>query len=166
MAFRDLSEFLKIEPFVLPIRGKNYAFPGDVSALSFLRMQKLAQSMRDLVAGKHLDLEEVLLTTSEEEAVKDEMFGGLEAEMIADGLTSTEIRVVFFTLISYHLSGRNKEEAEKVWNRQGELPAPSRAKRRSDKLPTSARSRGSRAGSKGPVRRPASAGESSSSTGP
>jgi hypothetical protein len=75
------------------------------------------------------------------------MFGEAEAEMIADGCTSTHMKIVLFTLIAFHLSGR--DEALAVWNARGEATAPSRAIRRSTSKAsptTPTRSRGSRAG--------------------
>lgn len=123
MAFRDLDEFLTVKPLVLPIGGKEYAFPGDVGGASWLLLQRVGQRMR---YGE--DPDAVAMTNAEETALKAEMFGAARDEMIADGCTSTHMQAVFQTLLAFHLSGR--DTAEMVWNAQGEAPAPNRAARR------------------------------------
>ena len=170
MAFRDLDEFLVVEPLVLPIRGKQYALPGEVSAKLWLQLQRfneqIQHAQRAAETGEEYDPDEVALNDEDQATMMREMLGDVEAEMVADGCTSTEIRVVFFTCIAFHLSGR--EAAEAVWDAQGEAPSPERATRRS-KAPTKAtRSRGtSRAKSnEAPKTEVTSqAGETSSGTG-
>jgi hypothetical protein len=143
VAFRDLDELLDVPPLVLPIRGKEYSFPGEISARSWLRLQRLSEQMNG-----GADADDLALGDEEEAALEAEMFGGLKDELIADGLTGSHIRIVFYTLIAFHLSGRTV--AETVWNNAGEPPAPNREARRSKTPATSTRSRGSRAGSKSP----------------
>jgi len=149
MAFRDLDEFLTVKPLVLPIGGKEYAFPGEISARSLLLLSsvntKALQAQED-----GADPSTEVVSDEDEAALRDEIFGGAEAEMIADGLTNTHIRVTFFTLIAFHMYGL--ESAQTFWNAQGEAPAPNRAARRHSPKKSaratakSARSRGSRAG--------------------
>lgn len=146
MAFRDLDEFLQVEPLALPIRGKVYEFPGEVSAWAWLLTQRVGErfekARRAREAGLELDPDEEVLSDMDEGRLRAEMFGGVEEEMIADGLTSEHMKRVFYALVAYHLSGR--EAAEAVWNGQGEAKAPNRAVRRAKAKSTP--SRGSRAG--------------------
>lgn len=147
MAFRDLDEFLTVKPLMLPIGGKEYAFPGDVGGESWLLLEIVGQTMR--FGG---DVDAVAFTTEQETALKAEMFGTARDEMIADGRSGAQLDAVFQTLLSYHLSDRNLEVAEAVWNAQGEAPAPNRTARRHPPKKSatgtakSPRSRGSRAG--------------------
>lgn len=167
MAFRDLDEFLTVKPLVLPIGGKQYAFPGDIGGQSWLLLQRVDQNMR------HGNDDDVAFTSEQETALKDAMFGQMQDEMLADGCTGVQLDAVFQTLLSYHLSDRNIEVAETVWNAQGEAPAPNRAARRHSPKKSagatakSARSRGSRAGttSAKTTPEPAPPGPTSSSTG-
>ena len=166
MAFRDLDEFLVVKPIVLPIRGRDYAFPGSVSARVWLQLQSLLEQMqgaaRAQAAGEDYDPDEEALSDVDEAAMMHEMLGGVQDEMVADGLTSAHIRAAFYTLIAWHLSGQ--EAAEAVWNAQGDVgkvAAPNRAARR--KSPTAP----SRASSSAAKKTAAtlSAGEPSSDTG-
>lgn len=147
MAFRDLDEFLEVEPLVLPIRGKEYKFPGEISARAWLLVQRLGEryerARRDKEAGREPDPDEEVLSDGDESMLRAEMFGDVEEEMTADGLTSAHMKRVFLTLIAFHLSG--VEAAEAVWNNVGEAPAPNRATRRKAQA-KSTPSRGSRAG--------------------
>ena len=160
MAFRDLQEFLSVKPVLLPIRGKTYAFPGDISAAAWLRLQTVGDRLR----GDDSDAEAV--SDADEANLRAEMFGDAAAEMVADGCTGAEMQAVFVTLISYHLAGRSLEAAELVWSAQGEASAPNRTARRSKTAAKPARLRGSRAGSNDrPSETPAPAGRKSSSAG-
>ncbi len=156
MSFRDLDEFLSVEPIVLPIRGTAYSFPGEISARTWLRLQRVWQTIER--AG---DPDAEAVSDFDEAQLMAEMFGGVDEQMAADGVTSAEIKRVFVTLMAYHLSGR--EAAENVWNNSGEAVAPNRAARRHPAT-TSTPSRGSRAGST-PRAKTASAGATSSATG-
>ena len=146
MAFRDLEEFLVVEPLELPIRGKLYRFPGEISARAWLLVQRLGEkyerARRAREAGRPIDPEEEVLSDLDEGALRSEMFGDAQGEMIADNLTSEHMKRVFYVLIAFHLSGR--EAAEAVWNQAGELKAPNREVRRAEAKST--RSRGSHAG--------------------
>jgi hypothetical protein len=149
MAFRDLDDFLVVKPVVLPIRGKDYAFPGEISARSWLLLQSVAEKLQQAQAsGGEFDPDEQTVSDADEADLREELLGGVDEEMVADGLTSAHIKAVFYALIAYHLSGL--EAAEAVWNAQGEAPAPSREARRKSMPAKSTRSRGSRAGSNGP----------------
>jgi hypothetical protein len=160
MAFRDLDEFLVVPPLVLPIRGKRYEFPGAISARSWLLLQRVSNRIGDASAP-----EDEVLSEAEELELRAEMFGGIEPQMIEDGLSTEHIRVTFYTLLAFHLSGR--DAAELYWNAQGEAPASSRTTRRQETT-KSTRSRGSTAGSTSPKTRRAKAaspGAKSSATG-
>lgn len=165
MAFRDLAEFLSVEPLVLPVGGKDYAFPADLSAKTVLRMQRLYDQQRRLRLGEGLDEGEEPVSEAEQAEIDAEMWGSSQDEMIADGVTAAQIAVVGQTVYLYHIHGR--EAAERFWNAQGKPPAPNRKARRA-KAQTSTRSRGSRGGSnsrRSPKPKTASAGETSSNTG-
>jgi len=84
--------------------------------------------------------------------LRQEILGGVEQEMVEDGLSSAHIKAVFYTLIAWHLSGQ--ETALEVWNKQGKAPAPNRAARRASRT-KSVRQRGSQDGSKGQTTRQA-----------
>jgi len=146
MAFKDLGEFLVVEPLVLPIRGKEYSFPGEISARSWLMVQRIGEkyerARRAKEVGQEVDPDEEVLSDQDEGILRAEMFGGVDEQMAADGLSSGHMERVFQTLIAFHLSGR--EAAEAVWQAQGEAKAPNREQRRS--ATTSTRSRGKRAG--------------------
>jgi hypothetical protein len=132
MSFRDLDEFLTVEPIVLPIRGKEYRFPGSVSARVWLQLQALSEQMqqakRAATRGDDFEPDAEALSDMDEAAMMAEMLGGVQAEMVEDGLTSAHIRAAFHTLIAWHLSGQ--EAAEAVWAAQGKAPAPDPAARR------------------------------------
>lgn len=155
MGFDDLSTFLHgAEPIVLPVRGEEYSFPGrgDLPIAIQLRLQEVAQRWDEIAASDAPDDMEVL-SESEETELRDAMFGGEYERMVAHGFTMRELRIVFITLMTYHLYG--KEAAQKVWGAEGETPAPSRQERRK-----SGRTRGSRSGSTSP-KKPARAGSKS-----
>jgi hypothetical protein len=119
--FRDLEEFLVVEPVVLPIRGKDYAFPGQVSARTWLLLQDLAEreqrARKAIVDGENIDLDEVVVPDDVEDHLMDELLGEAKQEMIDDGLTSSHFKAVLYTLIAYHLEGR--DSALEVWTSRG-----------------------------------------------
>lgn len=142
MAFRDLDEFLVVEPIVLPIRGKAYAFPGSVSARTWLRLQRINEKMTAVRAGQDVDPDDEVASDVDEQDMMAEMMGDVQDEMIDDGLTSAHIKAVFYTLIAFHLSGQAAAEA--VWEAQGagELEgkaSPNRAERRHPAPPVGTR---------------------------
>ncbi len=151
MAFRDLGDFLVVEPVVLPIRGKEYSFPGEISARAWLRLQRLSELLQAAKQDGFV-ASDTAVDDEEEADLMGEMLGGVENQMMDDGCTSQEIKAVFYTLIAYHLSG--VEAAEVVWNSAGETPAPNRAARRSKAPAKSTRSRGSHDGSTAPKKNP------------
>jgi len=167
MAFRDLDEFLVVEPIVLPIRGRKYAFPGSVSARVWLQLQSMSELMqaaaRAAAAGEDYEPDEEALSDVDEAAMMSEMLGGVQDEMVADGLTSAHIRAAFYTLIAWHLSG--EDAAEAVWNAQGnggKATALNRAARRKKSPPARSRASSSAAPKNAAQSLP---GEASSETG-
>jgi hypothetical protein len=149
MALRDLDDFLVVEPFVLPIRGRDYAFPGEISARTWLKVQRLGpeinQAMAAKSAGEEFDADSEALSDVDQEELMVELCGDALQDMLDDGLTSAHLKAVLVTLIAFHLVDR--ETAENVWNAQGEAQAPNRETRRAKTPATSTRSRGSRAAS-------------------
>ncbi len=142
--FRDLSEFLTVEPIRLPIRGKEYQFPGEISARSWLLLQRLDAGARRARRDPDYDPAAEMLSDVDQDALMAELFGGTDEQMVEDGCTSSEIQRTFITLMAYHTVGR--ELAEAVWRGDpGEFVAPNRAARRHP--PKSTLSRGSHAGS-------------------
>lgn len=162
MAFRDLDEFLVVPPLVLPIGGKRYEFPGEISARNWLRLQRLFGQAQLVNEGGELDLDEEVVSRSEQRELEAEMYGDAEARMVADGCTGSQVKAVLMTVTQFYLEGR--EAAELVWESQGEAPAPSREARR-HATTKSTRSRGSTVGSTTPRKRKASAGKNSSPSG-
>lgn len=161
MTFRDLDEFLVVKPIVLPIHGKTYEFPGEISARLQLQLWQMNERFQK-ARTQEFDPGEELLSDASEAEIRSAMFGEAEAQMVADDCTSTDIRTVFNTLIAYHLSG--EDVAKTIWESAGEAPAPNRQERRA-KAPATAR--GSRASSASPPKKkaPVSAGKKSSNAG-
>lgn len=159
--FKDLDEFLKPKPIVLPVHGKPYEFPNPISAKAVLRLQALREQLEVASAsGDDYDPEAEALNDEEEASLKAEILGGVEQQMIDDGCTVEQIRVVWYTLVAYHLYGEGI--AKMVWSQQGEVPAaPNRAARRHTDKPR----QGSRATSRAPRNQTDAAGAKSSSTG-
>jgi hypothetical protein len=140
MQFRDLDEILGLaKPLVLPIRGKEYSFPGEISADLWLKVQRLGAVAQKSARGEEVDTNVEI----DQDAFMAELCGPTLDEMRADGVTSEQIKRVFATLVAYHSSGA--ELALAVWNGQGEAPAPNRAQRRAGSA-SKAPSRGNRAG--------------------
>src|SRR5664279_2034800 len=145
MAFRDLDEFLTAEPLVLPVKGKDYEFPGEISAKSWLLVQRLgavADAARK--AGEDFDPNEEVLNDVDQTSLMSEIFGGVDEELSADGVGSAAMNHIFFTLMIFHLQDR--DAAEVYWNSAGETPGPNRAERRAPKK-KSTPSQGSQGGS-------------------
>lgn len=166
MAFEDLNDFLVVKPKTLPVGGKLYEFPGAVSGEVWLQMQALSEQLqraqRAAAQGKDYDPDAQALSDVDETAMRKEVLADGEAEMIADGLNSTQIGTVFQTLIFWHLSG--EETAERVWRAGGEVPTPNRAARRKKTPAKSIQSPASQDGSTVP-KETEEAGEKSSSIG-
>jgi len=169
MAFRDLDEFLEVEPLVLPIRGKEYAFPGAISARTWLKLNQLGPTINQAITaerdGEQFDPNTEALSDEDEGELLAELCGDAMQEMVDDGLTSVHFKAVLATLLIYHLTDREKAEA--VWNAQatqGEAPAPNRKARR--KSPAKAtRPRGSHDELSAPIAETDTPGEIPSTTG-
>lgn len=162
MAFRDLDEFLVIEPVQLPIRGKVYSFPGSVSAKTGLFLQRAAV----LSGTPDVDPDTVLIPDEMEDDLFDELLGDAQQEMIDDRLTSAHIRHVFDTLVVFHMAGR--EAAEAVWEDtgQGEAKGPSGASSATaSRTPTRASSAGTTSPRRSGPAAAAQGGPNSSSSG-
>lgn len=132
MAFKELSEFLESKPIEIPIRGKVYSFPGEVSGRAWLLLQRMGAAFQDaqaaLAEGRHFEMDAEVLSDAEKVDLDAELFGGVDKEMSADGCTSSELKLVYGTLVIYHMAGA--EAAEAFWEARGEVPAPNRAARR------------------------------------
>lgn len=135
--FRDLDLILVDKPIRLPIRGKTYEFPGNISARTGLLLERLgaeAQKAKlDVDSGKAdpAALAAEVFSDTEELDLRREVMGDTEAEMARDGLTTGHVRHVFQTLLVWHMTG--EEAAAKAWESLGEAPAPNRAARRGSK---------------------------------
>lgn len=138
MAFEELGAALTEEPLVLPLGGKTYTFPGDLSADSWLLIRRMGQAVR-FAGGEAEPLDQ-----KEEDLLMLEMFGDALAKMRADKRTNTEMNFVFMTLIAFHLYGR--KTAELRWNQQGKTQALRRKPQDRKASVKSAQSRGSTAG--------------------
>lgn len=172
MSFRDLDDFLVVTPIKLPIKGKDYQFPGSISARSGLLLQRIAaaaeRAKADILDGKTstLDLAAEVLNDEEETDLRSEVMGGTEQLMADDGLTTAHTTHVFRTLLTWHMAG--PEAAAVAWERQGEAPAPNRATRRASKGSASTtRKRASTSGTttRAPAKATGRRGASSSSAG-
>ena len=128
MTFRDLTEFLVVKPIVLPIAGKDYSFPGEISARLWLQLQRLNAQAAAAMAGEDYDPGAEIIDDETESEISKELLGDALQEMLADGRTSSQIRAVFQTLHAWHTQG--EDIAEAVWNGQGEAVTPNRAQRR------------------------------------
>ncbi|MEN6426100.1 MAG: hypothetical protein ABFE13_12095 [Phycisphaerales bacterium] len=160
MPFKELGAALKTEPLILPLGGKTYTFPGDLSAESWLLIRRVGQGTRF-----GTDATEPL-TQAEEDRLMVEMFGDAMAEMLADGRTDNEMEFVHLTLLTFHLYGR--DAAEIRWNAQGEAEAPSQEDASPEDTDRVTPTRGSTAGTTSPTKKPrakASAGTKSSKSG-
>jgi len=155
MAFRDLNEFLTAEPLVLPIRGKDYEFPGEISGRSWLMLQRLgAVADKARAEGEDFDPGVEVLNDLDQAELMSELFGDAFDELGDDDPGSMAMNIIFPTLMIYHL--KDKETAEEFWNAAGNPPAPNRAAKRK-----SAQSRGSQGGSTGPKKKAAKPGAKS-----
>jgi len=173
MGFKDLTEFLdEDEPLVLPVAGKEYTFPGAISASAWLQLQKITYLQQARSEGDEVADDESV-SFAEQRALERELYGDVEARMIADGCTSTQVKAVLATATVFYLQGRAFAEAfwmTQGWALSGEPPAPNRATRRSQgkgRATPSTRSRGSAAGTTPPKNpsKKAPSGRTSSSTG-
>ena len=161
MAFKNYNDFPAPKPIRIPIGEKIYSFPGTISGRAWMLIEKMAsyldQAKLAELRGEKYDPEMEALDDLEYADINAEVFGDTKQELVADGVTSDCLKRLFYTLITYHMHG--KEAAERMWN-QGEAIAPNRAQRRAK---TSPGSRGSQGGSTRP--QTAQAGARSSSTG-
>jgi hypothetical protein len=146
--FRDLDEFLAPPPLELPIHGKVYTFPGEISARTWLKLQSIEA-----------------LTEQNEQVLMAELCGDQLEVMLEDGVTDRQLKAVLGTLMAFYLYDR--EVALTAWEMQGKASAPKRAKPKTS-APSSRPRGGSPSGSKitqaknGPAPRP---GPMSSSAG-
>jgi hypothetical protein len=169
--FRDLDDLLAESggdrPIELPIRGKVYAFPSSISARSGLLLARMAAvAQAEQSGGKAApdpDLE--LLSDGEEVDLRAEMMGATEVEMARDGLTTAHTRVVFMTLLTWHLAG--EEAALAAWESAGKAPANRATRRARSAAASTTRKRGSTSGTTlvAVKSAPASRGRRSSTTG-
>jgi len=151
--FKDLNNFLVVKPIVLPIDGKSYTFPGQIPARLWLQLQELQAIGSAVAAGVEYDPDKEVLSDMDQSNMMLELMGDSYKAMLDDGVTSTQLQVVFRTLFAWHTN--SPEYARMIWEEVGETPAPNRATRRSrpkKKAGQTGKSpvRGSRGGSKGP----------------
>ena len=131
MGFTDLQDVLGTTPAkVLPIMGREVAFPGRVSArtgMLLLSIQRDAASAGDVDAT----VEALGLTDADAEALEVELFGDGRAVLDELGVIGESRQLVMGTLVAWHLGG--EQAAVEVWEAGvgGKAGAPSnRATRR------------------------------------
>lgn len=165
--FEDLDSFFKIQPFVLPIRGKKYKFPGSVSGRTGLLLHRMTEVAEAVKSGKDApDLRQEILDDSGEIDLRREIMGDTEREMIKDDVPAQYIGHAFHTLIVWHQYGPNVARA--VWEDVPGAPkAPQDRKAKSRKATsgaaTTTKRRASMSGTSESA--PASPGLESSSSG-
>lgn len=131
MGFTDLQDVLGISPAkVLPIMGRQVAFPGRVSARTGMLLLSI---QRDAAAAGDVDatIESLGLTDDDAEALEAEIFGDARAVLDELGVIGESRQLVMGTLVAWHLGG--EQAAVQVWEAGpgGKAPAPSsRATRR------------------------------------
>src|SRR5660397_281639 len=104
MAFRDLNEFLTAEPLVLPICGKDYEFPGEISGRSWLMLQRLgAVADKARAEGEDFDPGVEVLNDLDQAELMSELFGDAFDELGDDDPGSMAMNIIFPTLMIYHL---------------------------------------------------------------
>jgi hypothetical protein len=161
MSFRDLADFLIIEPIDLPVGGKTYRFPGTVSGRVTLQLRLVQEqalsAARAQGRGEKATLDTDALANVDEKYVRAQLFTfdghDVEAEMIDDGCSSAQIDHVMNTLIVWHTAG--KDAAEQAWEAMAADPQmPNREQRRAASSAsvstTSARASTSSTGSRKP----------------
>jgi hypothetical protein len=119
--FTDLHTPLKRDPLVLPINGKPYSFPADISARTWLRVQQIGGLVVSIAAP-----ETEVASDSEEQGFLREFCGDTLEEMLEDGVTKEQFKLVLKTLMVFHMTD-DREAAALVWNARGEVTAPNRA---------------------------------------
>ena len=131
MGFTDLQDVLGTTPAkVLPIMGRQVAFPGRVSARTGMLLLSL---QRDAVANGSVDasIEALGLTDADAEEFEVEILGESRAVLDELGVIGEPRQLVIGTLVAWHLGG--EQAAVEVWEAGvgGKAGAPSnRATRR------------------------------------
>ena len=172
MAFRDLTDFLTVKPIELPIGGKFYAFPRDISGKAGLVIAAIREAAEAADRGKDYNPEQVVLDDAAEVDLRREVLGDTEREMFEAGLTTGQVEHVFRTLMTWHMS-RSMELTEAAWEMiDVDPPKPNREQRRASgaaasKTPSPASTSGTSpsAAPRSPASRPARRGPRSSTTG-
>lgn len=160
MGFTDLQDVLGTTPAkVLPIMGREVAFPGRVSARTGMLLLSI---QRDASAAGDVDATVEALGLTEEDAAQLErdIFGDGQAVLDELGVIGEPRQLVMGTLVAWHLGG--EAAALEVWEAGvgGKAAAPSnRATRRrtagsSSKTAGGGAARSKAAGGASPARRP------------
>lgn len=116
--FKDLSEFFEIKPKQLPILGKVYDFPGAISGKTGVLLHAMTAQVEAakaaIDAGGDPDmLDTTILDDVGEEALRRELFGDAEQQMIDDGVPQPYIEHALKTLTVWHQFG--EAVARAVW---------------------------------------------------
>lgn len=128
MAFKDFGDPRRAKPIVLPIRGRDYTFPGsgDIAASTWLKLQDFGELTASAAVakrdGKDVELDAELLTELDQRQLMRELCGDELQRMLDDGVSGNELRSVLKTLMAAHMF--SEELAEMVWNQQGEAEGP------------------------------------------
>lgn len=135
MAFRDLTDVLgATRAKVLPIHGREVAFPGTISAWAGQLLLAIRRATEESAAAGSSQVDTATLVMSSGLATEQDALQ-LERELLGDGaavldelgvIGDARVRVVG-TLTVWHLSGQ--EAAELAWEGKAQDP-PNRATRR------------------------------------
>lgn len=135
MSFKDLVAFSE-DPVTLSIRGREFTFPGSISARIGLLLQRVRLIAVRASKGE-LPPDTEAISDAEQEALTAALLGEAAGELL-DYATKREYDAVLHVLFNVHVYGR--EFAEQVWNDLGEASAP-------DPRPARGKARGFRGGS-------------------
>jgi hypothetical protein len=114
MGFDDLADVLGITPAkVLPIGGRQVAFPGRVSARTGMLLLSLQRDALARDGDVEATIEALGLTDEDGEELEREIFGEAAAVLDELGVIGEARQLVMGTLVAWHLGG--VEAAEKTW---------------------------------------------------
>lgn len=161
--WRDLADVVGLDaPKVLPIMGKEVAFPGRISAWAGGTLLAITAAAEAGATDPDEITETVGITEADAVELEAEILGDDGAAALdAAGVIGTARRHVVNTLMAWHISG--EEAAREAWEAGGKAPRPNRAARRATAGRSSA---GTSKGTKGSgVSRAASGASSARRTG-
>ena len=117
-----IAAFLGAEKITIEVGGRDYEFPGEVTGRTGVQLQRLFAAAAD--PGRPGDAE--LISDMDHAKIRAEVMGTGEAAMLADGVGSAAINLVWETLLAYH--GIGEAASQRVLAR-GEAVAPVKKRR-------------------------------------